>query len=480
MSPSGPRVRWLVAGAFLPSSPGPSPARSYALASEPLAQQLAAAVRGLEVTVGDRFGTGDASTYALSLEGLSGFGLVEVVEAVGDLRALRPLLEALHGTRTLSAEETAALGASLGQGRLATAFATAHRTARDVRGAMITLLEEALFSTARDVLHHPRVAPVESAWRGLEWLATQCPPAAGMDVEVLDTGAHRLVESLTEALSRAPLERPDACFLLEEVDEPETLAQLAALAEEASVPVVVSLPSAFLPEQTPASGACAALREAWSALRAEESSRWLGAAINRVVMHAERQGVVERTCFAAPALGVAALLSASFRDTRTFARLVGPGSAIRAPAVWHPGEYTSVATEAALSLHEQERLGARGLLPLSGWKESDAVQLVKAPTVYGGRDVTPLPAQVLIGRLVRLAQEIAERLPATASAEAVSEVCTRAAEAFLPLAPGRSCELLGRVVSLGGGERGLHLRAALRPELVGTRVQLEFTVPLRG
>jgi type VI secretion system protein ImpC len=120
------------------------------------------------------------------------------------------------------------------------------------------------------------------------------------------------------------------------------------------------------------------------------------------------------------------------------------------------------------------------LVGVSGWWDSDAVLLAAAPTVYGGRDATSLPAQLLTGRIVRLAQEIAERLPAGASPDAVSAVFTRAAEAFLPTGPGRACQLHGRVVPTGNGERGVHVSASLRPELAGTHVQLELTLPLPG
>jgi hypothetical protein len=139
-----------------------------------------------------------------------------------------------------------------------------------------------------------------------------------------------------------------------------------------------------------------------------------------------------------------------------------------------------VATEAGLSLREQERLAAQGLAGVSGWWDSDSVLLAAAPTVYGGRDATPLAAQLLTGRIVRLAEELAERLPTGASPDAVSAAFSRAAEAFLPAGRGQSCQLHGRVVPTGNGERGVHVRASLRPELAGTHVQLEFTLPLRG
>jgi len=108
------------------------------------------------------------------------------------------------------------------------------------------------------------------------------------------------------------------------------------------------------------------------------------------------------------------------------------------------------------------------------------VLLAKAPTVYGGRDATPLPAQMLTGRIVRLAQELAERLPAGTSPDAVTAAFSRAAEAFLSTGAGRGLQLHGQVVPTGNGERAVHVRASVRPELAGTHLQLEFTLPLRG
>jgi hypothetical protein len=177
---------------------------------------------------------------------------------------------------------------------------------------------------------------------------------------------------------------------------------------------------------------------------------------------------------------VAALLSASFRDTRTFARLVGPGSGTRAPAVWQPKGRSTVATEVGLSLREQERLAAKGVLGVNGWWDSHAVLMTAAPTVYGGRDAVPLPAQLLTGRIVRLAQALAERIPPGASQDQVATVFARAAEAFLATGAKHTCQLQARVVPTGNGGRGAHVRASLRPELAGRPVQLELTVPLRG
>ena len=473
------RVRWLIAGAFHPTPTG----QRFPLTADTFGERLALATRGLSVTVKDRLGAGDASTYALQFDGLDAFSLSSVIESQPDLRALRALHEALSGTRPLAPEEAARLQATVGTGRLAEALNQARRSSPDARGAALSLLEEALFSTAKDLLQHPLVARLESAWRGLHWLWTHCPPHSGMGIEVLDVAPSGLEDALTASLEGPPLHCPDACFLVDGSGAPGTLSRWAALGEQASVPMVVALPLSLGDEgQRLASERDFHLPEAWSQLRADETSRWLCAAVNPVVVKAERQGTVRRECFTSPVFAVAALLAASFRDTHAFARLVGAGSATRAPAVWRPrGEGAPLATEVGLSLREQERLASRGLLGVSGWPDSDGVNLVAAPTVHAGRDATPLPAQLLTGRIVRMALELAERLPAQATREEVSAVCTRAAEAFLPTGTTKGgCELHGQIVPTGRGERGLHLRATLRPELAGTPLRLEFTVPLRG
>jgi hypothetical protein len=478
--PPAARVRWLIAGAFHSSPSG----RRFPLTADSFTEQLGHAASGLPLTVQDRIGSGDASTLEISFDRLRAFQLSEVIHAVPGLRALRSAHEALSGARTLGPDEAALLQSVMGSGRLYSAMAESvrgQRSAEHARRAALDVLEEALFATASDILQHPLVARLESAWRGLHWLWEHCPGSAGIDIEVLDTGPHQLVETLTRSLDLPPLQRPDACFLVDPVDDMDTLRQLATLGEQSWLPIVVAVSPALLGEDQPAAGAREAQPPAaWTRLRYDEASRWLGAALNPVVMMAEHQGAVHRHCFTSPALAVAALLSASFRDTRTFARLVGPGSSIRAPAVWQPNARSTVATQTGFALREQERLAAQGLLGVNGWWDSDTVHLLKAPTLYGGREAVPLPAQLLTGRLVRLAEELTERLPSGASQEAVATLFSRAAEVFLSGGPGRSCQLHGQLVSTGNGTRGVHVRASLRPELAGTAVQLEFTLPLRG
>lgn len=478
--PTGPRVRWLVAGALRPSPSG----ERFMLTEDAFAEQLGRSASNLHITVQDRIGASDVNSYAVSLPRLHAFQLSELVDSTPDLRVLRTAHAALSGAGTLSPDDAAHLKSVMGQGRLAATMAQAaqgSRSSEQARRNALAALEEALFSTARDILQHPHVARLESAWRGLQWLSEHCPASTGLDIEALDVEPASLVEALTQCVDTTPLQRPDACFILDESADLDTLHQLAALGEQASLPIVVAVPHSLLgigPSPTNESESRA--REAWKRLRADESSRWLCAALNPVVMLAEEHGELRRQCFASPALAVAAMLAASFRDTRTFGRLVGPGSGSRAPAAWKPQGSSTLATEVGLSLREQERLAGQGLAAVGGFWDSNAVALAAAPTVYGGRDATPLPAQLLAGRLVRLALELIDRVPSGASPDAISAAFSRAAEIFLPTGSKQDCQLQAQVVSTGRGERGVLIRASVRRELAGTPLQLAFTLPLPG
>jgi len=122
---AGTRVRWLVVGSFLPSPSG----RRFLLTEDSFAEQLEHAASGLRVTVQDRIGSGDASTYELSLDTLSAFQLSEVVDSIPDLRALRKLHGALSRGGTPDREEAARLQSLIGEGRLHSAVARALRMA---------------------------------------------------------------------------------------------------------------------------------------------------------------------------------------------------------------------------------------------------------------------------------------------------------------------------------------------------------------
>lgn len=355
------------------------------------------------------------------------------------------------------------------------------KTARD-------LIEEALLGTARDILAAEPVARLESGWRGLKWLMDQCPKSSGLAVEVLDVARPALLESLQAPLAGEPFDRPDAVFVVDASDDVGLLGKLAALGERAQVPVVAAVSPALLGvapaelqqaleeerEQVP---------EAWTELRQDESSRWLCAALNRAVVISEGRGASKRTAFTSPALALAAMLAASFRDTTAFARIMGQPGGLRAPATWElpsgRDKGLAIPTELFLPIRAQGRLEERGILGLGSGRNADAVLLAAAPTVYGGGYLVPLPAQLLTGRIVRFATWVRDQLPPGSGSDEVSAIFSQAAEVFLFRGATENGQVRAELVSTDDG-RGVHVSATVRPEHAGTRFQLAFVLPLRG
>ncbi|MFY0577258.1 hypothetical protein ACN28S_25720 [Cystobacter fuscus] len=348
---SGTRVRWLVAGAFHPSPTG----RRFPLTEQSFAEQLRLATTGLRVTVPDRIGSGDTSTHTLSFGSLDAFGMSALIASLPELRALGALREAISGTRPLAPEHAAQLRASLGEGRLTEALARA----RSSRADSLALVEQALFTTARELLQHPLVARLESAWRGLHWLWTHCPASVGMELEVLDVGPEALVDTLAASLEGPALQRPDACFLLDVGEDPATPGRLAALGEQAGCRSSWRPPHPWAEPRSRAPRTSVPRRRGTGCAPtspragcAPRSTRWWCAPSNMERCAANASPVpcwAWRRCWRRASA------------THTFARLVGPGSPVRAPAVWRPQEGRGpVATEACLSLREQQRLASRG------------------------------------------------------------------------------------------------------------------------
>ncbi|HYO66461.1 MAG TPA: type VI secretion system contractile sheath large subunit [Archangium sp.] len=351
------------------------------------------------------------------------------------------------------------------------------------------LVEEAVLATARDVLAHPLVARLESAWRGLKMLVDHCPASSGMALEVFDVEGPAAVEGLETQLPLDRFERPDALFVVEAVEDVALLGRLAALGERAQLPVVVEVPPSLfgvtsaaevVPRVEEEGGG---VSEAWAGLRAEESTRWLCAALHRVVVMVDGQGARRRTCFTSASLGVASMLASSFRETGSFARILGGAGGVQAPAVWQlpPGREggTAVPTETFFPLRTQSRLAELGVLGLGSGRNTDVLQLTAAPMVYGGAHRVPLPAQLLTGRIVRFAQWVRDQLPSGAGDAEVSTLFSQAADVFLFGGATPAGRVRGEVVSTGEGTRGVRVTALVRPEYAGTPLELGFVLPMR-
>lgn len=382
-------------------------------------------------------------------------------------RAVDAFLKALNPRAPASASSTSAPATA------------ARKSVRD-------LLDETVLRCATDVLIAEPVARLESAWRGLKWLVDQCPAAAGMAVEVLDVSRGDLLGVLDGALSSEPFDRPDAVFVVDTNDDVAVLARLAAMGERAQLPIVVAVAPSLLglsPDELSLGleEGREQVSESWTELRQDESSRWLCAVVNRVVVASEARA--KRAAFTSPALAVAAMLASSFRDTSAFARIFGQAGGVRAPTTWEiPSgreKGLSIPTEVFLPIRAQAKLEEHGVLGLGSGRNADAVLLAAAPTVFGGGYAVPLPAQVLTGRIVRFATWVRDQLPPGSGSAEVSSIFSQAAEVFLFRGATEDGQLKGEVVSTGNGH-GVHVTATVRPEHAGTRFQLAFTLPLRA
>jgi type VI secretion system protein ImpC len=358
----------------------------------------------------------------------------------------------------------------------------------DARRAVRDAIEVALINTAKDLLAAEPVARIEGAWRGLKLLLEQAPTASGIAIEVLDVEPAQVPEALEKAVEAEPFERPDVCVVIDATDDVARLRKLASIGEEAQVPVVVAVTPALL--GTTLAELSTALDDAklgaegdWAELRKDDATRWLCPVLNRMVVAGEKRGVLNRASFASPALGVAAMLAASFQATNGFARITGQAGGLRAPGTWEPSSGkdagSAYPTEAFLSIRMQTRLSELGILGVGSGRNTDMLMLSVAPMACSNAHVMPLPAQILTGRIVRFALWVRDQLPAGSSAKEMSDLFSQAAEVFLFGGSPEIGKLEAQLVPGEGGAQLIKVAAAVRPEQAGTRFQLEFGLPLR-
>lgn len=349
-------------------------------------------------------------------------------------------------------------------------------------------LEEAVYLTAADALRDPLVARLEGAWRGLKLLLDQCPEASSTAIEVIDVAPEGLLAALDADLPEDPVDRPDLFVIVDPCDDLALLSRLADAGERLLAPVLVAVsPQLFgveAPEvSTEVEKEGGGLPEAWGALRAEEATRWLCVATNRAVVASEGVGAARRTAFTSPSLVLAAMLAASFRDTRSFARITGGPGALDTGASWEPPSPrdagVSIPTEAFFSLRAQAALARHGILGLGSARNSTKVMLSELPMVRAAADAAPLPAQILTGRIVRFAQWVARTVPSDASDRDAALLFEEAAKVFLfaGLDEG-TASLRAGVGKDAQGTRTVEVACALHARHAGVPFQMAFALPL--
>lgn len=274
-------------------------------------------------------------------------------------------------------------------------------------------LEAAVRQSACDLLAHPRVALLESAWRGLKLLSDQLPENGSVILEAADVrGGHEL-DMLQLREHHAQLPRPDVVLLTEPSAPLDQLSRYSAQAERLEAICIVALD----PAQVGADRLDTLRRERdgvlgkrLSALRNDESARWLCLAANPVLLYSEElPGADPRLSFGSAAWGVGALVLAAQQKSARFTRMLGPDTLLKAPTFWVPrrGADAGMAlpTLEFCSVRAQTELAELGVTALGSTRRGDEALVSRAPTAFGGDAPQSLASQLVIGRIVRAARE---------------------------------------------------------------------------
>lgn len=364
------------------------------------------------------------------------------------------------------------------EGASAATPASTARATRDV-------LERAVFDTAKDVLSEPTLARLESQWRALRWIVEHTPAAAGIALEIVDVAPAGALEAF-EAIDHAEdFEDPDVFVFADPVEA--DLGAIAAYGERESAPCIASIDAERGALDPDALLARLAVKEAvtvteeareWHTRRVEESTRWLTVAYGEVVVHQEGAGAFERSVFASPALGLVAMLCASYTATGSFARIAGQSGQLRAGGTHTiKGQDVAVPTRHFTSIRAQTELATMGVLAIGSPRNSDRLALSTAPTHRASRDAVPLPAQLWTGRIVRFAQWVRGQIPPSSGSDEVRDIFEQAGGVFLFPGTGKAAKVTAQI-SEKDGKRGLEVAARMDGSLAMVPLDIAFTLPL--
>jgi type VI secretion system protein ImpC len=353
------------------------------------------------------------------------------------------------------------------------------------------LIETAVFGAVAAILDDPAVIGPEALWRGLQLVVKNAPKKSAMLVEVVDVAPSGLEAALKQCLDDEPMNRPDAFFCFDRIEDPARMQELASIAEDMHAPIVLGVgPRLFgvddpddivtaLRDAKP--DPSAALPEGWADLRADEVSRWLAVATNDVVVATEGAGDARRNVLGSPVFALAAMLAASFHHTGGFARILGKDGALKAPGLREVSKGreagASIPTATFLAIRAQSELAEAGIIGLGSGRNSDMVVLSSVPTVRGSKDSVPLSAQILTGRLVRFGRWVAEQVPAGSTKDEVVKLFKDAATVFLFPGLSSGAELHAGVVTEGDAQM-IRLVASVSPRLAGIPFEVGFDLPL--
>ena len=541
VSRASARIHWLVVGPFGTSQKG----RSFAVTPDDFAKALEKAQLKTVATIPDRLGSDETRTFDLSFSSLRSFTLKQTVLEQPILKALLEVAETLGKGPTPQADEVAGRVESVvGTGALSTAirnelspsvpesvpdattgslddylddgvapnpargavdaFVSSMRTGKKKTGVKRSaaktvqrLIEDAVFTSASELLQTDAVQALESAWRGLKLIVDRCPSIASMFIEVLDVDLDDVEAAMAARPEVEPTEEPDAVFIMPPLGTVDQCQTFASMAESALAPFVVSAdPGLFgasdmdslaetldgsRDESSPALDAPNA-PNAWNAFRTLEVSRWLCVVTNRVALFSEGVGPAKRTCLGSGGWALAAMICASYRDTASFARVIGrPGSIHVTGTVELTGRHEgmSVPTEAFVPINPQTRLSEHGIACLGSPRNDHHVILAAAPTAIKSDDAAPLAAQILTGRIVRFASWVRYQIPADSAPHEMAEIFRQAAQVFLFPGLEEAARVKADIGEDDAGALQLMVTAHVAPSHAGAPFEMSFALPMR-
>jgi hypothetical protein len=323
--------------------------------------------------------------------------------------------------------------------------------------------------------------------RGLAFLTNNCPTKSSIILDVIDVPLDGVIDELEGWQPGDLVDEPDAIFIPFPVADGAMVKALAELAETMLCPVLVDISPSLL-GQKDVDGVVDHLQNiepkdvepSWLALVQEESTRWLCAVINGVVLLSEGSGVAQRVVIGSGVWAMASALSKSYVATTAFARILGKPGSVSAPGVrtLTEGRYADMAapTEAFIPIRGQTTLAKYGLCALGSSRNSDLVVFATAPMARASSDSVPLSAQLLTGRIVRFAQWVRDQLPAEADTAMAASVFNEAAKVFLFPGMQEVGEVKGSLQEKDGVKE-LRIHARVHPSHAGIPFEIDFGIP---
>ncbi len=398
---------------------------------------------------------------------------------------------------------------------LAGATGRQRRLERTLAQEVIAQLDDALGRQLETILHHPRFAAHESAWRGLKHLVDRTDFRRGVTIEVLAAEKEELVEVLEEQLARPERESPRdpavaAVWVDHEFDatvrDVAALARLADLGEALQAPVIAAVgPDFFGVARAQEVDRLSPLRDhlggpqyiPFASLARQESSRFLALTFPRLLMRmpygpqsdpvrgfhwSEDADDVACLPWGRAVAGVAARVAASHAATGWPASFVGAegGTIADLPYAELAREATSVHVPLDAALRESilEELDEAGFVVLGAPRDADSAIVLSAPTIHRAPRSDPAEASA-----ARRESSLRFRLLAAQVMGALRRVAASAPEG--PARAIREHVESGLAAELGLERRSERVTVAVEtaeeaPGRVGVGVHVRLPVPVMG